>query len=66
MKVIQTEKERISRRAGQKAINLAKERNDVLYKAYKKYRTLYMIYKNKIINKYKSRAIADVRRNYNK
>ena len=45
---------------GLTAIRLAKENNDQMYKKYKKFRKLYVHYRNKILEKYRNKARAKV------
>jgi len=61
MRVIQTPKEKLKRAAGKKAIQIAKENNDPVYKMYKKHRRLYLIAKLRLIRKNLPKAMSLVR-----
>jgi len=48
--------------AGKSAVNIAKQRNDVLYQKYVKYRRLYLMAKEAIMRKYGRRGLQHARR----
>jgi len=56
-----TKRQKIDRRAGLEALAIAKEKNDPLYRKYKKFRGKFMDVKEKIMKKYRKKGLLKAR-----
>jgi len=61
-----TKQDKLKALAGKLALQIAKEQKDPLYAKYEKMRSLYLKYKNQIIEKYSAKAMAAARKAANK